>query len=414
MSISDPRLHLLPSRSIEIQVEGKNQSLKTLVEQGIEDGRFRVIAPIHEGKLYLFQKGERIEVIYSFQEGNTYRGYSIPCEVLKKERVDELPVVLLEVRGEPKSFQRRRAFRVNLVSRMYFISDDRNADVREMFTRDFSLTGLMGRTRALLKAGDRVRLLWQFEEPNYKVSPMKSDGMMDFFSEGWTVPSVEQFFQEDEPEFENRPFQSGKNHRSFDVDLNGDVIEPEDQEKTEFVIKATVHSVNYVEEDQDYEVRLQFDKIGEKRSKQVLRYLYRKQAEEIQSNPEISNRIEQFFASSGEPAIPAWISALTLGSLFLMLISLIFFMLAKPTDSYSLDLFFKQVRSVAWDIDSFRVSFYLLLGASAVELVSFLAKLFLAIRRVHRFRLTWIMLLAFEFLALYGLLHMIEGNALVI
>ncbi|MDO4754172.1 MAG: PilZ domain-containing protein [Bacillota bacterium] len=362
---------LLPSRSIEIEVEGRKKPFRTLIESGVEDGMFRVLAPMLDGRTYIMAGIDTVNVVFSYQESGTLKVSQVKCRIVKKGMMDGLPVVTLEIIGEPVPTQRRRAFRVNVLSRIVGqIGNDKRID---MTTKDISVYGMFLYSDVRIERGKVLKILWNFEGPKDRL---------------------------DDEEFLDRAF-SGDADEAETIESKLDQLveknaaamkrkeELKEERSTYFIIDAHVVSCDYDKEIGKYAVRLNYDHITESHTKRILQFLYKKQAEILSNDPDVANRIDNFFAKEeAEKPLPTYISVLTLCAFVLGALSIIFFMLAKPADSSFMDAFFDVTRNHHLKATELRLAVISSTLGVLFELVSFVFRAGLAMKKTNRLSLT--------------------------
>lgn len=371
---TDPVKHLKPGRSIEIEVPGLSNPLRTLVECEVVDNRFRILAPIVEGRTFLFSGVTEIFVIYTSRKGSDTQSNQIKCRIVSKTVIEKLPVITLEIIGEPTTTQRRSAFRVNITRE--FVFEDRDGVYRMMTSRDISLTGMFAVTQKPVHSGDVIRIVWDTEN---------EDGSLD------DRELLQRLFKRDEPE----------NTCDLEVDIDFKDVDPELYEKHRklveekeryFIVEAKVVGTSFDSAGRMHALRLSFGEIEERRSKAILSYLYKKQAEVLSSDPDFANRMDTFFSNvKAESPVPMYISVMSMIAALAMLLAVVFFSLAKPTDAAFMDALLQVNRQsqAVWKLQELRVS--LLMAGSAVlfELISFGLRVSLWVRRVNTFKAMW-------------------------
>ncbi len=370
----DPVKHIQPGRSIEIEVEGVGSSLRTLVECEVVDNQFRVLAPIVEGRTFLFSGIKEIFVIYTSRMGSDTQSNQIKCRIVSKAVIENLPVITLEIIGEPTTTQRRKAFRVNITRD--FVFEDRDGVFRMLTSRDISLTGMYATTAKPVHTGDVIRILWDTEN---------EDGSLK------DAELLSHIFKKEDA-------------LTCDVELNIDFkdVDPELYEKhkklTEekaryFVVEAKVVGSSYDAAERVYSLRLSFSEIEEKRSKSVLSYLYKKQAEVLGSDPQFANRMDSFFSNvAGEPPMPFYVSVISMLAALSVMFSVVFFMIAQPADSAFMDALLRVDRTAqaVWKISELKTSLILIIAAVALEAFSFAVRMSLWLRKINTLKAIWI------------------------
>lgn len=367
---NNPVEHLLPSRSIEIEVEGISAPMRTLVESTPVDGVFRVLAPFLDGRTFLFSGITAVEVIYSFRDSVDTKVFQIPCQILKKGIVDGLPVVTLQIAGAPKPTQRRRAFRVNVFSKI--VCKTNYDEILELTTKDISVYGMFAYCNTKIPVGESIRVLWSFENDE---ALLEDD---DFLARAFSL-------DEEEPDaFEQAVAELNKNKNSEEYQRAQKLSE---EKKRYFLIDAHVISCNYDVETRTYAVRMNYDQIPENHAKRILRFLYKKQAEILSTDPRVAERIDDFFAREvGESPLPSVIPVLTMIALATGVLAVVLFMLAKPVDSTFMDSFLKVDRHGVWNTIEVGIALILSILAVGIETVSMSMRLGLAVKKTNRFK----------------------------
>ncbi len=378
---------LLPSHSVEIEVEGEgNESpiqLKTLVEQGLINGQFRVLAPMVDGKVFLFSDTKNVTVGYTYPDGNHLKLMQVPCKIKKKGLVSDIPVLTLEVAGEATYANRRNAFRVHMTNRVVF--RDAQGAIREMITKDISLTGMFAITTKKLHVGDSIEIFWHFEK-------------------GEDVLNDETFVRES--------FEMSDTLKAFKENGDSNLLEEtaeqyirrrerEESEESCFILEGTVLSCNYNEDSLRYEVRIKYGDISDAYSKRILQFLYKKQSEIIASDPMMEKRFEKYFANSHsmrELPLPKTVLFASLVSLILTLVAVIFFMESVPEGSSFMDALLDVQRITKWSKTEAQIAIALEVMALIIELAALLFKISYVREGKNKWKYSWVLISLVEFL----------------
>ncbi|GAU77211.1 PilZ domain-containing protein [Fusibacter sp. 3D3] len=303
----DLKEFLLPSRSIEVAITTEDENhkpailrLKTVIETGYENGFFKIIAPMHHGRLYNFREDELLTITFTTQNDQKKDAFDIKCRVVSREHKGALYTITLRSTSEPQKVQRRQAFRVNIFNTYTFLYKDQQ---QQLVTKDISSTGLRGLTTM-------------------------------------------QMFKED----------------TFDIQFDGNTkdpteIDPELYAQKVFTIKCRVIDCMPQVEIRRYMQRIQFVEMTASQSKYLIQYLYAKQAEIIfteGSDTDQRAQMDQYFNAQNEnvqveDATTRRIQLISLISLFVFFFSIVFLLYAQPKPVYGLDRFFDYYRVQAWN-----------------------------------------------------------------
>lgn len=317
--------YLLPTHSVEITVSIRDEMnkasdliLKTIIESEYEGGTFKVFAPVYHGKVYNFLSNETVMVTFSSPDATSKEIYTMRCKVLHKTFENNTSLVTLKTTSPPVKVQRRQAFRVNIYNTYPFRY--RNAQY-ELITKDISSTGILGLTTVQFKTGDQ---------------------------------------------FEIR----------FDANVKPkDTMFAEYSELKVFNIKCRILDSMPQTEIRKYLNRIQFFGMSEQESKYLIQYLYAKQSEMIHIDPNSSQKIQSYFENSeGADSIPPSnyinkIQILGLVNYFLLFISIVMLLFARPKQMYVLDYFFDFYRPQFWDA---RYLFGAFVASLIVMIISFI------------------------------------------
>lgn len=297
--------YLLPTHSVEITVSIRDELnkasdliLKTIIESQYEAGTFKIFAPVYHGKIYNFLTNETVMVTFSSPDASSKDIFSMRCKVLHKTFENNTSLITLKSTSPPIKVQRRQAFRVNIYSTYSFRF---KSDHYDLITKDVSSTGILGLTTAQFKTGDQ---------------------------------------------FEIR----------FDANIKPkDALYSDYSELKVFNIKCRILDSMPQTEIRKYLNRIQFFGMSEQESKYLIQYLYAKQSEMIHIDPNSSQKIQSYFDNSnGADTIPPSgrahkIQILGLVNYFLLFISIIMLLFARPKKMYVLDYFFDFYRPQFWD-----------------------------------------------------------------
>lgn len=372
--------------SVEIQFDSEKPSLRTMVEKGVENGRFRVLAPIVGGVVYLFGGYPSVKVIYTTRAmGVPVSVFEVKCNIVSKLKVDGIPVIELEVVSQPEATQRRRAFRVEIYGTTYYKDlNNLEGDVKMLKTRDISLLGMLALTDSKLYSTDKVRIWWNFDVDE----PLRED-----------------------MEFANRAFAIEEMLKSEDFDLDPEEISAikADSDKY-FFIDANVVSSQYDKETRKYETRFSFDPIPEKNSKAILKFLYRCQAEQLKSDPEIADRIDDFFASyTVEDPFPRYIPVLTLIASAIGVVSVFLTLLAKPREvGIMAGLLGVDKHVSGWNMGNLYWALGLIIISIVIELVALIVKIPFVKSGKKEFKPVWVIFIAVFFVVFIYLVYVIQ------
>ncbi|MCD4714713.1 MAG: PilZ domain-containing protein [Clostridiales bacterium] len=323
---------LLPAHSIEISVEEKDENgnsniklLKTVVETGYEDGKFRAVAPILHGNVYNFHPGDLIDVIFLLKDEN--KGiFSISCKVTERSIEENLSIISLDVLSEPQKIQRRQAFRVNVFNTYTF---KYRGTERALVSKDISSTGMLALTNAYMKPSDTFELL-------------------------------------------------------FDANVSGS--DQENNPDKIFRIKCRVLESTAEPEIRRYSNRIRFEGMSPTESKYLLQFLYAKQTEIIQSMPEYENYLDKLFSDQSSDRrknmdrIQRRVHMIGYLNLFVVFFAFVFLLFAQPAPIYGLDRFFDYYRPKVWNIGYLRAA----MGSASLAVLMGLAGLMMNATRLKR------------------------------
>lgn len=292
---------LKPSHSVEIAVHsthesGKTVYLKSVLESGYEQGFIKILIPIFNGRSYNFRSGEKIDLVFKSGTGENSAVYKMPCEVIQRLVEKNLPLVLVKEIGQPEKLQRRQSFRLNIYQTYSFL---RNDDYFELETKDLSSTGMLALT---------------------------------------TIP-----LNKDE-EFEI----------NFDANIHLNAHPNYDPLKR-FNIICRVIDCTFNEELRKYYLRIQFTNLSSVETKSILQYLYHKQTEmhHIQNdknNPSHELTQEEIVQYIHEEGLKNQCRLIYITNTFLSLLALAFYILAKPSGAYGIEVYFRKFIPYAWKL----------------------------------------------------------------
>lgn len=286
---------LLPAHSIEVVARdpfssnGKKITMKTMLESGYENGIFKILVPIYEGNNYNFRVGEKIDIVFKKGAYEASSVYEISCEVIQRSVENQMPLVLLKQLTPPKKIQRRQAFRIHLYNSYHF---EKNGVSYELVTKDMSSTGMLVIGPVPLDEGETFTILF--------------DGNLH-----------------------------KKDHPAYTKDRI-------------FTINCKVLDCSSDIEIRRYYYRIKFEDLSQIESKYLLQYLYNKQTEMINSNPETQSELHRHFEHPPEPEIYNRQRLINLINLLLIFLSLAFFAFSQPDPLYGLDVFFGVYRPAIW------------------------------------------------------------------
>lgn len=286
---------LLPAHSIEVvaktgtQGDEKEITMKTMLESGYENGIFKIIVPIYNGANYTFRIGQKIDVIFKKGTHENAGVFGITCEVIQRSVENQLPLVLLKQRSAPKKIQRRQAFRIHLYNTYAF---ERNGQSYELITKDMSSTGMLAIAPIPLPIGESIQITF--------------DGNLH-----------------------------KKEHPAYTTDRI-------------FDISCKIIDCSPDKEIRKYYCRIQFEALSQTESKFLLQYLYNKQTEMLSANPELQSDLYRPHEAPPEPAIYNKQRLINLINVFLIFLSMAFFVFAQPAPLYGLDVFFGVYRPAVW------------------------------------------------------------------
>lgn len=328
--------YLIPSHSIEITVKTRDDQnktndliLKSVIERGIENDTFKIIAPIYHGTVYNIHIGEILTISFSSPDSTNKQLYSVTCKVSDRHFSQNMSTLDLLILSKPLKIQRRQAFRVNIYNTYSFIY---KGTPQELITKDISCTGMLALTSVQLHSNTIITL-----KLDTNIKP--KDALDSDYSE----------------------------LKVFDVRCK--------------ILDSTPQS-----EIRRYINRIQFIGMSEQESKYLIQYLYSKQTEMIHLDPKTSDKLNQFFESDGDQFVDTTtkeyksIQLISLAGLILIFIALITFLFAQPKKMYVLDYFFDFHRPQFWD------TYYLSLAVilSSVVILLGISGLIMNLREVKK------------------------------
>jgi c-di-GMP-binding flagellar brake protein YcgR len=313
--------YLLPSYSVDLSVSTLDESqkptilkLKTVIETGFDNGFFKIVSPMHRGRMYVLHDDELITVTFYAGEDQQRAAYELTCKVIEKTHKGSNYTVTLRATSQPKKVQRRQAFRVNVFND-YHISF--KGKTITLTTKDISSTGM----RAL------------------------------------------------------SPVQMAKDD-VFEIEFDANVIDPEAYEhkpdpNRKFRINCRVIDAMPQTEIRRYMLRIQFLDLSNEQTKMIIQYLYAKQAEVIAYDTSLSaqrDQLEHLIEGSddrrrGDDKIIKRYQMIGLLNFVVVFFAVIFILFAQPKPIYSLDKFFNIRRAKYWDATYFTTSLTLTLIA---------------------------------------------------
>ncbi len=299
--------YLLPSHSVEVSIQVRDENkrvstliLRSIIEKGLIDGVFRIIAPIYHGKIYNFHVDEIITVSFSVTDFVSKDIYGVNCKIIDRQFANSLSILTLSVLDTPSKVQRRQAFRVNIYNTYHFKYHDVSY---ELFTKDISSAGMLALSMNHLHAGTTFEILF-----NANVKPK---GTNDF----------------------------------------------EYSEAKVFTIRCKVIDSLFQSEIRRYLNRIKFEGLSEQDSKYLIQYLYAKQTEILHLDPNASEKINAFFEKDDHQYVDrnskeyTRIQLISLISLVATFIAMVMLMFSRPRKVYVLDYFFDFYRPQFWDLD---------------------------------------------------------------
>lgn len=301
----EPEKYLLPSHSVEVTVSVRDENnrvnhliLRSIIEKGLVDGKFRIIAPIYHGKVYNFHVDEVISVSFSVNESTSKDIYAINCKIVDRQFVNGLSLLTLSVISNPSKIQRRQAFRVNIYNTYPFEYREKHY---ELYTKDISSTGMLALSMIQFPTGTVFEIL-------FDANTKHKDALDSDYSEA----------------------------KVFKVRCK--IIDSMPQVDIRRVLN-----------------RIQFEGMSEQESKYLIQYLYFKQTEILHIDPNESEKIAAFFKQDDSHFTDhnsieyVRIQVIGLTSLILTFISLVMLMFSRPRKMYVLDYFFDFYRPQYWD-----------------------------------------------------------------
>lgn len=314
--------YLLPSHSVEVTVTTKDEQgkaneliLKTIIEQGVLEDQFKIVAPIYHGKIYNFQLGEMIQITFSTPDKLFY---GVNCLVKERHYQNNLSTLTLKIAGSPIKIQRRKAFRVNIYNTYPF---SYKGQEYEMVTKDISSTGMLA--------------LSTIQLPNNTVFEIT---------------------------FDANPKPKGTLH--FDY-----------LESKVFKVRCKVLDSMAQTEIRRYLNRIQFEGLNEQESQLLIQYLYAKQTEILHMDPGASQKITAYFESMDYNSVDTSskeyrrLQIMSLISIVSLFVSLVMLLFSRPKKMYVLDYFFDFYRPQFWRQDYLAGAFIAAVFVAIFDLV---------------------------------------------
>ena len=299
--------YLLPSHSVELTVSVRDENnrvnnliLRSIIEKGLVEGVFRIIAPIYHGKVYNFHVDEIISVSFSVSESTSKDLYAINCRIIDRQNTNGLSLLTLSVLGTPSKVQRRQSFRVNIYNTYPFKLRE---TIYELYTKDISSSGMLALSIIQIPTGSNFEIL-------------------------------------------------------FDANIKPkDSVESEYSDAKVFKVRCKVLDSLPQVEIRRYINRIQFEGLSESESKYLIQYLYAKQTEILHLDPNTSEKISAFFEQEDDHFTDRYskeftrIQIISLISLVTTFIAIVMLMFSRPKKMYVLDYFFDFYRPQYWDRD---------------------------------------------------------------
>lgn len=158
-----PEMNLLPSHSVEITIDQGEKPpiiMRTLVERGVQNDEFRIMAPINDGRVFMFTNVDYVELVFLSGPGNVKKVYNMRCKIMSKKRIEDMPVIVLRIVSDPVEIQRRNAFRVNVINTLYYEED---GNMYDLTSKDISLTGMLAHSKRRLESGSKINIIWDHD-----------------------------------------------------------------------------------------------------------------------------------------------------------------------------------------------------------------------------------------------------------
>lgn len=303
--------YLLPSHSIEVSIttfDDNNKPsilrLKTVIETGYADGFFKIVTPMHHGRMYVLHDNDHIIVTFNAEEDGEKNTYEIGCKVVGKSHQGTMYMVALRVMGIPKKVQRRQSFRVNILN-TYTINY--KGKKIELTSKDISSTGMRVLSPIQMQADD-----------------------------------------------------------TFNIIFNANTKDPDDTDELEDPDKIITINCRVVDsmpqtEIRRYMIRLQFLELSNKNTKLITQYLYAKQAEIIALDASLSAKREKLDRlieggedrRIGDDKIIKRYQMIGLFNYVVLFFAIVALLFAQPKPLYSLDKFFNINRAKYWNVNYF-------------------------------------------------------------
>jgi len=321
---------LRPTQSVELGImfldDDKQPSLlrlKTIIETGYDDGFFKIIAPMYQGRIYNVKKGESLSVTFQTKIDLVETAFEINCKVIERYQKNGQYMMTLHQESEANKVQRRSSYRVNIIQN-YIATYGEHDEQIEVVTKDISSTGM--------------RVL----SPRY-----------------FQINSILKI--------------------AFDANIKTrEQISPELYEENIFDIQCQVIDCFPQNEIRRYMLRLKFMSLSNSQNKKIIKYLNAKQTELIASDPVLSSKRESFDAMfeyadtnrrHGDDPVVKRYQTLSFISLFLFFLSIMFLLYAQPEPVYVLDRFYDVHVAKYWNRNYF-------IASSVTALITFASSVY--------------------------------------
>lgn len=293
---------LLPAHSVELSVKNidpagtsKKITLKSMIETGFNHGEFKILAPIHHGVPYNLKVGEKLDVLFKNNASENAVIYSIRCLIVHRFVENDMPLITLKQISEPVKVQRRKAFRIHVYNTYSF---EYKGKTYELVTKDLSSTGMLALTPIQLNTNTEFDIL-------FDANIHKKD------TTGYTEERI-------------------------------------------FNIRCRVLDSKPEKEIRRFINRIVFDDLPQAHAKLILQYLYNKQTEMIQSQPNLMPKWHKAYQESSlveqlknTPELSKY-KSINLINLFFIFLTLAFYIFSQPSPIYGLDYFWGSVRPAIW------------------------------------------------------------------
>ncbi len=284
---------LITGKNIDIslkQKDGKPDILKTRIESPYNNGQFSVLSPIKNGEYYDFPDNKDFSIIFDEKIEKSPKIYQMNVRIVDKKTQKNQVILILQKTSNPSKIERRQTYRLQITKTFSYKYEGSNYD---LLLKDISITGM----RAIIE----------------KHIPIKE---------------------------------------LIDVSLDLEIKSSDDI----LTLKAEVVSCDKLSDSiRKHDLRLKFVDVTPKDIDKISKYIVSEQSKILHNIHE--NKIESKDTSNivnrrnGDDGLTKAIPVLGLLSWILSLVTIVFFLQARPEQKYNLDYFFNFQTRKFWDED---------------------------------------------------------------